>query len=172
MVIGIIVALSGAIVISASDFQTDQASLVGNILAMSGALAIAGYLLMGRKLRPMMDTMIYVSVVYAAAAVFTFLLVLFSGASLIHYNFQTWLLLAAIALVPQVIGHTSFNWALKYFSAATVSIVTLGEPIIASILALILLGERLTLMKIVGGGVIIAGLCAVLISETREYNNI
>ncbi len=171
-VIGIVVALIGAIVISATDFRADHTSLTGNILAISGALAIAGYLLIGRKLRPRMDTLIYVSVVYAAAAVLTFLLVILSGTSFFHYNLQTFVLLAAIAFIPQVIGHTSFNWALKYFSAATVSIVALGEPIGASILALIILSEKLTLVKIIGGGVIIAGLCAVLSSEMREYNNI
>lgn len=172
MLIGIAVALAGAIVISAADFRAEHSSLIGNILAMSGALAIAGYLLIGRKLRPRIDTMIYVSVVYTSAAIVTFFLAVLSGNSFFHYNVQTFVFLAAIAFVPQVIGHTSFNWALKYFSAATVSIVALGEPIGASILALIILGERLTLLKILGGGVIIAGLCAVLISETREYNNI
>ena len=168
MIIGITTALAGTIVISAFDYHSQQSSLFGNLLSLGGAVSAAGYLLFGRKLRAQIDTFRYVTIVYSVAAVATLLLVVFYRNSLINYPPQTFILFVAIAMIPQVIGHTSLNWALKYFSATTVSILTLAEPIGASILALLILGEQLALLKIIGGGIIISGVLMVLVGETRE----
>ena len=166
--LGILVTLIGAYIIGWHDFSAARSSLTGNIFAVIGAMAVAGYLLIGRKLRPMLDTMSYVSVVYGVAAAIILIPTIFKGYPLFDYRPQTFILLVTIALAPQVLGHTSLNWALKYFSAAAISILTLTEPVGASILALIILKEKLTLMKIVGGLVILAGVATVLLSESKE----
>jgi drug/metabolite transporter (DMT)-like permease len=79
-----------------------------------------------------------------------------------------------IALVPQVIGHTSYNWSLKHFSAATVAVIALGEPVGASILAYFLLSEQITIMQVLGGLLILGGVALTLRGEspiaTRELD--
>jgi len=167
IIIGMTITLAGSIIISLHDFSLESGSIIGNLLAIGGAIGAAGYILAGRKLRASMDTLHYVTAVYSFAAILLFIFAIGSGASLIGYSLRNYLLLVAIAVVPQIIGHTSFNWALKYLSATTISIILLGEPIGASILAVLLLDEGLSLVKIVGGVIIISGVTLVLIAEAR-----
>lgn len=164
---GVAVSLAGTLIISLSDFRAEESSLVGNLLAIGGAVAAAGYLLIGRKLRASVGTIQYVMVVYSIAAVAAFFLVLIYNHSFVNYSARTFGLFLVIAFVPQVIGHTSLNWALKYFSAASVSIATLAEPVGASVLALLFLGEALSPIKIAGGLTIICGVAIVLLGENK-----
>ncbi|UCE08159.1 MAG: DMT family transporter [bacterium] len=168
MLLGILIALVGSIIISAHDFSLDKNSLVGNVLAVAGAIGAAGYLLAGRKLRAEMDTFRYVTAVYSVAAMLLVFIAVFSKASLVGYSSKTYLLLLAIALIPQVIGHTTLNWALKYFSATAVAVIILGEPIGASILALVILGETLGMVKIIGGVIILTGVIIAIFAEPRR----
>lgn len=168
MLLGILMAFIGTIIISVHDFSLDKNSLVGNLLAIAGAIGVAGYLLAGRKLRASIDTFRYVTMVYSVAAILLILLAIMSGNSLVGYTSKTYLLLFAIAMIPQVIGHTSLNWALKYFSATAVAVIILGEPIGASILALVILGETLSAVKIIGGFIILTGVIIAILSEPRR----
>jgi drug/metabolite transporter (DMT)-like permease len=77
-----------------------------------------------------------------------------------------WLL--ALGLIPQIIGHSTLNWALRYLSAAFVSIVTLAEPIGAGILAYLLLGEGITLATGLGGVLVLAGIYIALRAERTQ----
>ncbi len=167
MVVGIALAMLGSVTISIDDFSRDANSLSGNLLAICGAVGAAGYLLAGRKLRAEIDTFRYVTAVYSVTAILLLLITIFSGAPLFNYSANVYLLFFAIAIFPQIIGHTSFNWALEYFKAPTISIIMLGEPIGASILAFFILGETLTLMKILGGIVILTGVTFALMSESK-----
>jgi len=169
--VGILATLSGGVIIAAHDFSLSQSSLTGNLLAVAGALGAAGYFLAGRKLRTNIDTLRYVSAVYSTAALSLLLLTGLSGNSFIGYSRTDYLLFAAIAIIPQVVGHTSLNWALKYFSATAVAVITLGEPIGAALLAFVILGEPLGLIKIVGATVILSGVVMVLFAESREYSH-
>jgi drug/metabolite transporter (DMT)-like permease len=168
MLLGILIALIGSIIISAHDFSLDKNSLVGNLLAVAGAIGAAGYLLAGRKLRAEIDTFRYVTVVYSVTAILLLLIALISGNSLSGYTSKTYLLLFAIAMIPQVIGHTTVNWALKYFTATAVAVIILGEPIGASILALVILGETLSSIKIIGGLIILIGVVIAILAEPRR----
>jgi len=168
MILGISIALIGSIVVSVHDFSLDKNSLIGNVLAIGGAIGVAGYLLAGRRLRAEVDTFRYVTVVYSIAAVLLVIMAIVSNASLTGYSSRTYLLLVVIAMVPQVIGHTTLNWSLKYFTATAVAVIILGEPIGASILALILLGEKLTLIKIGGGLVILTGVIIAIFAEQKN----
>lgn len=170
MITGALIALFGTVVISVHDFSQDSSSLTGNLLAISGAVGAAGYLLAGRKLRAEIDTFRYVTAVYSITAILLLIITLMSGAPLFAYNSKVYLLFFAIAFFPQIIGHTSINWSLKFFSATAVSIIILGEPIGASILAFFILGEKLTLIKIIGGLVILSGVLIALSAEAKNNN--
>ncbi|HNR67755.1 MAG TPA: DMT family transporter [bacterium] len=155
--LGILLAVLGAITIGAHDFYRQQSSLAGNILAVVGAMGSAGYFVAGRICRKKMDTAQYVAVVYAIAAAATIFCLALLQQPLFGYPSPTLLLLLAIAIGPQIIGHTSLNWALKYFSATQVAIIVLIEPVGASLLALFLLHEPLSLEKIAGALLILFG---------------
>ena len=131
---------------------------LGNLLAFFGALLSAGYLIVGRKARSEIELPVYTFIVYSIAAVFLLILVLLTGARLTGYSAQSYLWLLLLALIPQAIGHTSFNWALKYLPAAYVSIALLGEPVGTIILAAILLNESPTVLELTGGVLILTGI--------------
>lgn len=168
MLLGILIALFGSIIISTHDFSLDKNSLIGNLLAIGGAIGAAGYLLAGRKLRAEIDIFRYVTVVYSVAAILLMIIAFLSKASFVGYSSKTYLLFLAIALIPQVIGHTTVNWALKYFTATAVAVIILGEPIGASILALVILGETLSSVKILGGLIILTGVIIAILAEPRR----
>jgi len=167
LVLGIALTLTGGVLISYYDFHGDAGTLKGNLLAGVGAIGAAGYLLFGRRLRRDLDTVSYVRLVYSGAALATLLVVAIMRVPLFGYSIDTYLLLFLIALFPQVIGHTTLNWALKQFSATSVSIMTLAEPIGASLLAYLILGEQIGWIKMIGGAVSLAGIVLTLLSERK-----
>jgi len=140
-----------------SEFVQGQAFL-GNFLALVGAWAVAGYLIIGRKLRAGMSLIPYVFVVYGIAASVLLGIMVTAGQKPIGFPpmFYLWVLL--LALVPQLIGHSTYNWALRYMPAALVSITTLGEPVGSAILAYFILRETPTLLTFFGGVLILVGI--------------
>lgn len=130
----------------------------GNLLAVSGAIMAAAYVMIGRQLRPKLSLVGYIFLVYGVAAVTLTGLVLAAGLPAFGYPPQAYLWLLLLALVPQLLGHSSFNWALRYLSAAYVSISLLGEPIGTIFLAYFLLQERPTLLKLIGAILILVGI--------------
>lgn len=163
--IGMILALAGGVVITLEAGRNGEVRMAGNLLALTGALGAAGYYLIGRKLRSEVDTVPYVGLVYSVAAVVALAATLGSGAPMTGFTLRTGLLLVAIALLPQVIGHTSLNWALKHYSATTVSILTLAEPLGATILAFFILHEKIGGQTLTGGLIILAGVALTLLGE-------
>ncbi|MEW5940933.1 MAG: DMT family transporter [Chloroflexota bacterium] len=140
-----------------SDLLAGSAFL-GNFLALVGAWTVAGYLMIGRRLRARMDLVPYVFVVYSVAALALIVYMLVAGQSPFGYQPLTYVWLLALALVPQLIGHSTYNWALRYLPASLVSVTTLGEPIGSAILALLILGEIPPALTLVGGAFILGGI--------------
>ncbi|MDZ7290436.1 MAG: DMT family transporter [candidate division KSB1 bacterium] len=163
--VGLGIAIGGAAIIALADAGGGHGSIRGDALALAGALAVAVYLLAGRILRRQLGTSAYVLLSYSTAALALFFGALGLRAPLAGFSSKIFGMFILIALVPQVIGHTSFNWALKHFSAPTVSVMFLGEPVGASILAYLLLGERIGGLTVVGGIVTLLGVAMVLLSE-------
>lgn len=173
VMIGMILALVGGVVVGLSDtcvwvegslscpelseFVRGRA-FIGDLLALCGAWMAAAYVLIGRRLRSKLSLVSYISLVYGAAALVLLAIMLGAGLSPFGFPQQTYLWLVLIALVPQLLGHSSFNWALGYVSAAVVSITLLGEPIGSTVLAYFLLQESPTAMKIFGAILILAGI--------------
>lgn len=131
---------------------------IGNLLALAGALAAACYLVIGRRLRARLTLAAYIYVVYSMAAIVLLVAMFASGRSPFGYSAQTYLWLLLLAVIPQLIGHTSFNWALGYLPASFVSVTLLGEPIGSAVLALLLLNETPSVVKLTGAALILAGI--------------
>jgi drug/metabolite transporter (DMT)-like permease len=162
-VAGIAVGVTGAALVGWGDFGAGPAPLLGDALALLGALAASAYLLTGRAARRRLGIRTYSTWAYAAAALLLLGAALGAGLPLHPYPAATLGAMALLALVPQLIGHTALNWALAHLSAATVAVVILGEPIGASILAYWILGELPSLSTLAGGGLILAGIGLALV---------
>jgi drug/metabolite transporter (DMT)-like permease len=164
MVGGIIVGLSeacdftGRFICEPIDVTLQSRALTGNGLALIGAFCAAGYLLVGRWLRSSLSLLAYITMVYGTAAVVLLLGVFLSGSTLIGYPSQTYLWFAALAFIPQLLGHSSFNWSLKYLPAAFVSVTLLAEPVGSILLAFMFLTETPGILELAGGILILAGI--------------
>ncbi len=142
-----------------SEFLKEQA-LLGNFLALAGAWMAAGYLLIGRRLRGKLSLVPYIFVVYGMAALVLVVLTLVADQSPFGFRPLTYVWLLALALIPQLLGHSTLNWALRYLPASFVSIALLGEPIGSTILAYFLLKETPGPLKVAGAALILAGIYA------------
>jgi drug/metabolite transporter (DMT)-like permease len=160
--LGTVVAIAGTAVI-AFDRTVGSAALWGNVLALIGATTVAVYVLIGRSSRTGgIGVLPYSIVVYSAAAATLLPVAVVLEVRLWGYSGGTWFWLAAITLGPQLMGHTVFNWALRYVEASIISGTILAEPVVAAILAWLVLSERPGLLTIVGGVIVLAGLYLLL----------
>lgn len=167
---GLGLALAGSIAISFAEAQTAISArpFFGNALALAGALAVGSYWLIGQKLRRRISMIPYVTIVYSAAALILLVIALLSNQPLIGFGpaVYGWFLL--LAMLPQLLGHSSFNWALGQLPASYVAIATLGEPIGAAILAFLFLGETPSLLKGFAAALILAGIFLALRRQPME----
>lgn len=155
--LGIGLTMLGGLVIASGEITSGQTNLFGCALAVGGALSMVGYLLIGRTLRARLDSISYSTAVFGISGLTLLLAAWLSGASLLAPARDVPLFLA-LALFPTIGGHTMFNWALRHLPASVVSTSFLGEPIGASLLAWLFLGEIPATMTLLGGSVIIVGL--------------
>lgn len=158
--IGLALALLGSGLVTFSD-RTPAGDapdpLLGDLLALAGAWAASVYFLVGRRVQQAVDTHSYVTVVYSVAALVLVAMALAAGTPLAGYSSRDWILLALLALVPQGLGHTLLNRSLRHFPAGVVAVALLGEPVGASALAWLALGESVGLPQAVGAALILAG---------------
>jgi len=159
---GMALALGGAALISYGDFALSGTALLGDVLAVLAALVWGIYLVTARHLRARIDFLSFVTFIYAGAAVFLLIAVAIGGYSLFGYSTQTYLMMALVALVPQLIGHSAANFALRFIPATLVSVAILGEPVGATLLGYFILEEAPGLNEIAGGILVLAGIFAVL----------
>jgi drug/metabolite transporter (DMT)-like permease len=166
--IGILLSVSGGVIIGVGDFSGGGDALWGDALALVGSWCAAGYLLLGRSLRRRLSLLAYICVCYAGAAIFLWILVLSLGLPISGFSGSTYTWLIAMALISQLIGHSSFNWALKWFSASLIAVSLLGEPVLSTVLAYILFHEGLTVSKLIGGVLILLAIYVTSASEGRS----
>ncbi len=133
-------------------------AFLGDFLALAGAWMAAGYMLVGRSLRAKMDLIPYIFVVYGMAAIVLIAIMFGMGESPLGLSPITYLWLVLLALVPQLLGHSIFNWSLKYIPVSLVSVTLLGEPVGSTILAYFILQEQPGWVKISGAVLILAGI--------------
>ena len=173
IILGLVIALVGGVIVGISDSCVQAVNglqcppfsefirgerFLGNALALIGAWTGAGYFLIRRRLRPQLSLTSYVFVVYGAAGFVLALIVWISAAPAFGYSPQIYLWLLLLALVPQILGHSSVNWALGHLPAAYISLPLFGEPLASTLLALVLLNEIPSPIKIFGGLLILAGI--------------
>ena len=156
---------NGRLLFNTTDLTTGQQPLLGNTLALIGSLAGAVYFLIGRKLRPSLSLTSYATLVYGTAAICLVLTVWLTGNSMVGYSPPVYLLFLLLGIVPQLLGHSSFNYALGYLPAAYVGVTIFAEPITASILALIVFGEQPGPLVILGSVFVLVG---VLVSGRKR----
>ena len=170
--LGILLASAGSLIVGWSDAGGPQGTaalvsaagparsgaLLGDLMALAGAWMMTGYLLVGRRLRSGLTLVPYVFVVYGMAAIVLVLWMAISGRSFTGLAPRTWLWLALLALVPQLLGHSSFNWALRYLPASFVAIALLGEPVGSTALAWALLREIPGPFTLGGAALVLTGI--------------
>jgi drug/metabolite transporter (DMT)-like permease len=169
-VVGVALTLVGTLLIfvaKTSHSGASTAPLLGNSLALMGALAASGYLLIGRALRSNLSLLSYVWLTYSFAAVGLIIAALASGEAVGDVSFNAWLLIAALAIGPQLLGHTAWNWALRRLSATFVAVSILGEPIGSALLAWWLLNEGFVPLQLAGFVVLLWG---ILVAARAEHN--
>jgi drug/metabolite transporter (DMT)-like permease len=167
LILGIALSVLGSGLIGYGDMGLSKQALMGDGLALLGAIAASGYLLVGRRMRKEQDLFSYIFSVYSTAGLILVLFSLISQKHFFGYSSSTYLYLFLLALIPQLIGHTTFNWALKYLPVSMVAIAILGEPIGSTLLAYFILGEGLTVWKVLGGISIFAGILIALKKTLR-----
>jgi drug/metabolite transporter (DMT)-like permease len=165
MLLAIAVCIAGGALIGGADLAHGTRSLEGDLLAIAGAFFVAIYFALGRRLRASLSLTTYTGVVYPAAALLTLLAAIGARRPMLGLDATTYGLLVLLALVPQVIGHSSLNWALGYLSAPFVAIAVLGEPVISTVLAALVLDERPGALQALGGMVLLAGVWIALRAE-------
>ncbi|MSQ18268.1 MAG: DMT family transporter [Betaproteobacteria bacterium] len=162
MVIAIGMALAGSAAVFLADeniattFAPNPA--LGNALAVIGSLAMCGYLLIGRRLRAGMTLLAYIGVVYGVAAICLMATAALLSAPLVKIGAMAWIVVIALAVGPQLLGHSAFNWSLKFFPATVVAMAILGEPIGSTIFAWWLLGEEVGVVKLGGMVMLFVGI--------------
>jgi len=152
------IAIAGSVLISWGDFQISGTALYGDILALIACALVTAYLLFGQDVRKRLSLVTYTFVVYGVSTITLFFYILFKEESFGPYPANEWLWFVLLAIVPNLLGHTLFNWSLKYVSTNVISIAILFEPIGAAVLAFYVFNEYLITTQIAGGLIVIAGI--------------
>ena len=157
---GISVAVAGSVLVAIDGSSAaGSAPLLGNALATIGSWAVAGYLLLSRTAqRRHLPLSSFSAIAFGIGASILLPLPGLFGISYLGYDPTLYLYLLAVALVPQLIGHTSLNWSLRWVAPVWVTLVGLLEPIGASLLAWLVLAEVPSLAVLVGGIVLLSGI--------------
>jgi drug/metabolite transporter (DMT)-like permease len=166
LALGIAMTLVGGILIGWGDFGLG--AWTGDLLALGGGLFAAVYFLLGRRLRPHMSLLDYTAITYGTAALLTLAACIVFRVPLAGFAAPTYLWLVLLAVGPQLIGHSTFNWALGHLPAARVSVLILGEPVGAAVLAYLVFGETPTWLAALGAGVILAGIYISMRKEAHD----
>lgn len=166
-IISALIAIMGSIIISFGDFKVSGMALFGDILALIACAFVTAYLLFGQDVRKRISLITYTFIVYSVSTIALFVYVVLIGESLGPYPQADWLWFILLAIIPNLLGHTLFNWALKWVSTNVISIAVLFEPVGASILAYFVFSETLSSMQVLGGIIIIFGILVFVIDERR-----
>ena len=150
-------AMAGSAIIATGGAR-DPGAVLGYMLALIGAVAMAGYLLLAREAQRVLPYRPYVAVAFGTAAAVLWIAVLSSGTAWHGFSARTWGMLGALALVSQLVGHGGYNWSLRHLQPAFVSVTLTGEPVLATLLAWWLLDEPVTARVLAGGALVIAAI--------------
>lgn len=172
---GIVLSVAGSALIAWGDSRgmtaagvpvhTPHEAVLGDLLALVGAICAAGYFTLGRRMRAQMRLTPYLTIVYAIGALTVLGGAIARGDALTGYTPRQYALFAAMAIVPNLIGHSLLNWAVRRMRTYVVNVAILGEAILATVYALALFGERPTALWGAGTAMILVGVVGVFLSE-------
>ncbi|WP_102274143.1 DMT family transporter [Cytobacillus massiliigabonensis] len=162
-----LLAVFGSIIISWGDFKISGSALFGDLLALIACALVTAYLMFGQSVRKRLSLVTYTFVVYSISTISLFIYVLIRQEPLVPYGTSDWIYFILLALIPNLLGHTLFNWSLKFLSTSTISMAILFEPVGAAILAYYLLQEAVVWTQALGGAIVIGGVSLFLIDERR-----
>ncbi len=157
---------SGGLSCSLGSLSLRSTALRGDALALFGAWMVSGYFLIGRTLRPRMPLRVYALLTYGTAGLVLLGVLAVARIPLAPYAGEVYVWIIALGLIPQLLGHSAFNWALRYLSATFVTVTVLGEPVGSILLAWLLLKEAPTLIQIGGALLILGGILVAARAET------
>jgi len=171
-ILALILAVLGTVLIGVGDFSQPviggQNPWLGNGLATVAALFVSIYLLIGRVVRQKLSWLSYVFPLYAVVAITCFLVAAFQRVPILGYGWELYGLFILMAVFPQIFGHGSFNLAVKYYKAALLGILTLSEPVGASVMAYFLFGEIPGWLALTGMVVVLGAICIVMLDRLRN----
>jgi drug/metabolite transporter (DMT)-like permease len=169
LLIGTSLALIGGALTGLGDLHLAGPTLVGDALATGGGLMAAAYFMIGRHVRQTVSATEYIAVTYAFAAGLVLILCAFTDTPLVGFAGSTYGFLLLLGLVPQLIGHSTFNWALKHLAASHVSVLILGEPVGAALLAFLFFREVPPSLNLIGAAFILGGIYLSLRNKERLH---
>lgn len=166
---GILLTFTGSMLIALSDAGGGEHVLLGDLIALAGAACLAVYTILGKVCRKEISTTAYTTLVYSSSALTVLVILLCTGTPVLGYEPVNWLSALGMAVFCTLLGHSVFNWALKYESAAFLSTVKLLEPVFAAILGVLLFREIPSKQVMLGGFIVILGVYVYSrFSETPE----
>lgn len=165
---GMGIAIVGACIIGWGDIGVSTDNLKGDLLSFGGTAAVALHMLIGQRLVARMPSYLYSLIVFIIAAGVFAVYNLAAGIPFFDYPPAEWGIFLLLAIVPTVFGHILFNWMLQFVPPTTVSMSVLGEPVGASILAYLLLGEELKQLQWAGSVLVLMGLAVYLLSGRKK----
>ena len=154
--LGIVVTFAGSVVVAMGDRGGGQ--LLGDLIALAGAMCSAVYTLIGRRVRRDMSTTVYTWIVYFFAGLVALVSSACGGFDVVHIGMKNLLVAFGLAVMCTLLGHSVFSWGLKYEKASFVSTVKLLEPIFASVLGILLFREIPSVSSVAGGMTVICGI--------------
>lgn len=161
------ITIFGSVIISWGDFHISGKALFGDLLALIACALITAYLLFGQNVRKRISLVTYTFIVYLICSLTLFIFILTTNERFFPYKASDWVYFILLALVPTLLGHTLFNWSVKWVSTSAISVAILFEPVGATILAYFLLGEQTVWTQILGGIIVIAGISLFVIDERK-----
>ena len=164
----VVLSVIGAAVIGWGSARVGINTLRGDLLALAGAACMGAYLLVSQRVQRTLDFAPYVGMVYGGSALLLWLTCLAAGTPMRGFGAGTWWALAGIALVSQVVGHSGYNWSLRHLRPDFVAVTLLAEPIVASVLGLILFREAIPAATLGGGVIILAAIAMAAAAQLAE----
>lgn len=161
------IAIIGAMMIGWGDFGVDQQAVIGDLLSFLSVIAVVCYLMIGQRIVKHISHWVYSFSVFSIAGIVLAGYNLITQTPLLGYELRDWGIFLLLAIFP-TLAHVIFNWLLNYVNPTTISMAVLGEPVGATLLAAILLGERITLWQLCGGLFVLIGVFLFLLEQWQR----
>jgi drug/metabolite transporter (DMT)-like permease len=165
--VGIVIALAGILVLTGVDFALTPRALIGDGLALAGAVLAALYVTVGEDVRATTSNATYTAICYAAAALSLLALVALLRVPLVGFSARDWVLILAITIGAQLLGHTVVNRVLATTSATVVSLAILFEMPGSTLIAAAWLGQVPPWQVVPAVVLLFVGIALVIRTTTR-----